>query len=76
MRAVRQLTKAGGKKVFRETASGAQADHAELRKALAWLDEDDVVMVTLARPAGTIDTGPSQRPGQGHRPQGRLSFPR
>src|SRR3978361_1192134 len=51
---VRQLTKAGCKKVFRETASGAKADRAELRKALAKLDEDDVLMVTrldrLARP--------------------------
>ena len=32
---VRQLTKAGCKKVFRETASGAQTDRAQLRKALA-----------------------------------------
>jgi DNA invertase Pin-like site-specific DNA recombinase len=29
---VRQLTKAGCKKVFREAASGAKADRAELRK--------------------------------------------
>jgi DNA invertase Pin-like site-specific DNA recombinase len=43
---VRQLTKAGCKKVFRETASGAKADRAELRKVLAKLDEDDVLMVT------------------------------
>src|SRR3978361_2281525 len=43
---VRQLTKAGCKKVFRETASGAKADCAELRKALAKLDEGDVLMVT------------------------------
>jgi len=43
---VRQLTKARCKKVFRETASGAKADRAELRKALAKLDEGDVLMVT------------------------------
>src|SRR6195952_818665 len=43
---VRQLTKAGCKKVFRETASGAKANRAELRKALAKLVEDDVLMVT------------------------------
>jgi DNA invertase Pin-like site-specific DNA recombinase len=43
---VRQLTKAGCKKVFRETASGAQTDHAQLRKALAALQADDVLMVT------------------------------
>jgi DNA invertase Pin-like site-specific DNA recombinase len=43
---VRQLTKAGCKKVFRETANGAKADRAQLRKALAQLDPDDVLMVT------------------------------
>jgi DNA invertase Pin-like site-specific DNA recombinase len=43
---VRQLTKAGCKKVFRETASGAKTDRAELRKVLAKLDEGDVLMVT------------------------------
>jgi Resolvase, N terminal domain len=31
---VRQLTKAGCKKVFRETASGAKTDRAQLRKPL------------------------------------------
>ena len=30
---VRQLTEAGCKKVFRETASGAQTDRAQLRRA-------------------------------------------
>jgi DNA invertase Pin-like site-specific DNA recombinase len=43
---VRQLTKAGCKKVFRETVSGAKTDRAELRKALATLDDGDVLMVT------------------------------
>jgi len=43
---VRQLTKAGCKKVFREIASGAKTDRAELRKVLAKLDEGDVLMVT------------------------------
>ena len=43
---VRQLTKAGCKKVFRETASGAKTDRAQLRKALTQLDADDVLMVT------------------------------
>jgi DNA invertase Pin-like site-specific DNA recombinase len=32
--------------VFRETASGAKTDRAELRKVLAKLDDDDVLMVT------------------------------
>ena len=43
---VRQLTKAGCKKVFRETASGAKTDRAQLRKALAVLEADDVLVVT------------------------------
>src|ERR1700690_3680385 len=43
---VRQLTKAGCKKVFRETASGAKTDRPQLRKALDQLDADDVLMVT------------------------------
>ena len=43
---MRQLTKAGCKKVFRETASGAKTDRAELRKVLAKLGEGDVLMVT------------------------------
>src|SRR3954471_9747873 len=43
---VGQLTKAGCKKVFRETASGAKTDRAQLRKALDQLDAGDVLMVT------------------------------
>jgi DNA invertase Pin-like site-specific DNA recombinase len=44
---VRQLTKVGCKKVFRETASGAKTDRAhQLRKALDQLDGGDVLMVT------------------------------
>ena len=43
---VRQLTKAGCKKVFRETASGAKTDRAQLAKALAALEANDVLMVT------------------------------
>ena len=43
---VRQLAKAGCEKVFRETASGAKTDRAQLRKALAALDAGDVLVVT------------------------------
>jgi DNA invertase Pin-like site-specific DNA recombinase len=43
---VRQLTKPGCKKVFRETASGAKTDRSQLRKALDQLDAGDVLMVT------------------------------
>jgi DNA invertase Pin-like site-specific DNA recombinase len=43
---VRQLTKAGCKKVFRETALGAKIDRAQLAKTLAASEADDVLMVT------------------------------
>src|SRR6202030_341877 len=43
---VRQLAKAGCKKVFREVASGAKTDRAQLRRLLGQLDDDDVVTVT------------------------------
>ena len=43
---VRQLTKAGCKKVFREVASGAKTDRAQLRRLLDVLDTGDVPIVT------------------------------
>ena len=43
---VRQLTKAGCKKVFREVASGAKTDRSQLRCALDQLAAGDVLMVT------------------------------
>jgi DNA invertase Pin-like site-specific DNA recombinase len=43
---VRQLTKAGCKKVFREVASGAKTDRAQLRRLLDQLDDGDVLTVT------------------------------
>jgi DNA invertase Pin-like site-specific DNA recombinase len=43
---VRQLREAGAEKVFRETASGARLDRAQLRRALDHLDKGDVLMVT------------------------------
>ena len=42
---VRQLAKAGCSKVFREAASGARTDRAQLRKALEALAAGDVLMV-------------------------------
>jgi len=42
---VRQLRAAGAEKVFRETASGARADRAQLRRALGQLDKGDVLTV-------------------------------
>src|SRR5271169_2365636 len=43
---VRQLRAAGAKKVFREVASGAKTDRAQLRRLLAEIGPRDVVMVT------------------------------
>jgi len=43
---VRQLRAAGAAKVFREVASGAKTDRAQLRRAVAELDAGDVLMVT------------------------------
>jgi DNA invertase Pin-like site-specific DNA recombinase len=43
---VRQLRAAGAKKVFREVASGATTDRPQLRRLLAEIAPDDVMMVT------------------------------
>jgi DNA invertase Pin-like site-specific DNA recombinase len=41
-----QLREAGCEKVYRETASGAQTDRAQLRRVLSQLAAGDVLMVT------------------------------
>jgi DNA invertase Pin-like site-specific DNA recombinase len=43
---VKQLRATGAEKVFRETASGARADRAQLRCAIDKLKKGDVLMVT------------------------------
>jgi DNA invertase Pin-like site-specific DNA recombinase len=43
---VRRLRAAGAKKVFREVASGAKTDRAQLRRLLAEIGSGDVVTVT------------------------------
>jgi DNA invertase Pin-like site-specific DNA recombinase len=43
---VAALKAAGAGKVFREVASGASADRAQLRKAITTLEAGDVLMVT------------------------------
>jgi DNA invertase Pin-like site-specific DNA recombinase len=42
---VKQLRAAGAEKVFRETASGARTDRAQLRRAIDAIDKGDVLMV-------------------------------
>jgi len=43
---VTQLRAAGAEKIFKETASGASSDRAQLRRALAQLGKGDVLTVT------------------------------
>lgn len=43
---VQQLTEAGCERVFREIASGAKSDRAQLARAIAALQPGDVLMVT------------------------------
>jgi DNA invertase Pin-like site-specific DNA recombinase len=43
---VKQHRAAGAEKIFRETASGARADRAQLRLAIGKLEKGDVVTVT------------------------------
>jgi DNA invertase Pin-like site-specific DNA recombinase len=43
---IKELRDAGAEKIFRETASGAKSDRAELRRVLAALAADDVFLVT------------------------------
>jgi DNA invertase Pin-like site-specific DNA recombinase len=43
---VQQLRAAGAEKVFRETASGAKTDRAQLRRALKEIDDGDTLLVT------------------------------
>ena len=43
---VRQLKEAGCEKIYRETASGAQTDRAQLRRMLGRLSAGDVLLVT------------------------------
>ena len=44
---VRQLTKAGCKKVFRETASGAKTDRAQLRRLLGQIAPKLLAVIIL-----------------------------
>ena len=43
---VKQLDHAGAEKIFREVASGAKTDRAQLRRALDQLEQGDVLLVT------------------------------
>src|ERR1700726_2934924 len=54
---VKQLRAAGAEKVLRETASGAETDRVQLRRALDQLAKGDVLMVPrLDRLARSLNT--------------------
>jgi Resolvase, N terminal domain len=55
---VRQLKAAGCKTVFREVASGAKTDRAQLRRLLAQLDNGDVLTVTPRRATAMMPGAP------------------
>ena len=56
---VRQLTKAGCKKVFREMASGAKTDRAQLRQGARPAGRRRRADGDAARPAGAIHPRPA-----------------
>src|SRR5258707_12943934 len=59
---VRQLTKAGCKKVFREVASGAKTDRAQLRRLLDQLEAGDGLTVTRLDRLGRSPPDPFNMP--------------
>ena len=59
---VRQLTRAGCNKVFREVASGARTDREQLRRLLDRLSPGDVVTVTRLDRLARVDTRSSEHP--------------
>ena len=68
---VAALRAAGAGKVFREVASGAKTDRAQLRKAMAALQAGDADG-DPARPAGAIHPRPAEHPGSHRRQQCRF----
>jgi predicted site-specific integrase-resolvase len=69
---VGQLTKAGCKKVFREVASGAKTDRAQLRRLLALLNAGDVVTVTRLDRLARSTPRPVEHPRGDYRQEGRV----
>ena len=53
---VRQLTKAGCKKVFREVATGAKTDRAQLRRLLDQLDAGEMTVFPKGKHDDQVDS--------------------
>jgi DNA invertase Pin-like site-specific DNA recombinase len=73
---VQRLTAAGCTKVFREVASGAKTDRAQLRRAVAKLQDGDVLVVTRLDRLARSTRDLLNTLGHHHRPESRLSLPR
>ena len=66
------LRKHGAGNVFREVASGAKTDRAQLRRLLNQLDAGDVLNGDAARPAGAIHPRPVEHARGDHRQESRF----
>jgi DNA invertase Pin-like site-specific DNA recombinase len=66
------LRKHGAGKVFREVASGAKTNRAQLRRVIDQLDAGDVLMVTRLGSARVIDTRPVEHARGDRRSQSRF----
>jgi DNA invertase Pin-like site-specific DNA recombinase len=71
---VAALKKAGAGKVFREVASGAKTDRAQLRRLLDQLDDGDAVMVTRLDRLARSTPRPVEHPRGDHRQEGRFQI--
>ena len=70
---VRQLRAAGAGKVFREVASGAKTDRAQLRRLLDQLAPGDVVTVTRLDRLARLDPRPVEHARGDHRQEGSVT---
>jgi DNA invertase Pin-like site-specific DNA recombinase len=73
---VRQLRAAGARKVFREVASAAKTDRAQLRRLLAELSVGDVLMVTRLDRLARSTPRSFEHPCGDRREKGRLPLAR
>jgi DNA invertase Pin-like site-specific DNA recombinase len=72
---VANLRAAGAGQVFREVASGAKTDRAQLRRVLAALEPDDVLMVTRLDRLARSTRDLIEHAGGDHRQKGWVPLP-
>jgi Resolvase, N terminal domain len=73
---VAALREHGAGKVFREVASGAKTDRAQLRRVLDELDAGDVLMVTRLDRLARSNPRPVEHPRGDHRQESRFPLAR